>query len=253
MKKIFIALFCFSLFGFGSIDAQKTFFDSGLNNKALENQYQEALMAGFNADHQNFISGMQTVLEQAPDNFMANAHMAMQAFHTNDMDTFKKYAKKAVSIGAPNENTAAYEAVLKARLKEPKTDINQLVAGLIQNNMDVAEANFMQAMLYLENGDNYVAFEVLIRTNNMHPDFAPAYNALGYVCMDIDQMERAGKAFSKYMHLMPNYANAHDSMGDYFMAAGDYAKAKDMFEKAYALDNNFTFSLDKAKEAGAKL
>ncbi|MBT7034194.1 MAG: hypothetical protein HN972_02930, partial [Flavobacteriales bacterium] len=41
--------------------------------------------------------------------------------------------------------------------------------------------------------------------------------------------------------------NAFDSYGDYYEKAGDLEKAKEMYMKAYELDNTWTVSKEKAE------
>ncbi|MCB0663947.1 MAG: tetratricopeptide repeat protein [Saprospiraceae bacterium] len=249
MKKIlFTALIC-SLVSFSQSTAQTTYFPSNLKDASLEPLYQEAVFAWFNVEHSKFEALMSQVLEAEPDNFMALAHSAFHAYHVKKTDAFREYAARALKVGPPNDKVKGYADVLKARLETPKADISQEIATLIYGNMKVTEANLMQAILCLETGQPEIAHEVLFRTKNLAPEYAPTYNLLGYTAMDIGQMEQAGKAFKQYLSLMPQNPNAYDSMGDYYMAVKEYAKAKEAFEKAYQLDNRFTFSLDKAKEA----
>ena len=64
--------------------------------------------------------------------------------------------------------------------------------------------------------------------------------------MENGQMEKAKAHFEIYLRVYPKEANAHDSFGDYYLKAGDNVKAKEMFLKAYSLDNTFTVSKEKA-------
>jgi hypothetical protein len=41
--------------------------------------------------------------------------------------------------------------------------------------------------------------------------------------------------------------NAYDSYGDYYLAAGDTAMAKEMYMGAYELNNNWTASKERAE------
>lgn len=253
MKKIlFTALIC-SLVSMQFATAQSHFFKAGFEDASIETMYQEAVFSSFNVEHQKFEKLMKQVLEVEPDNFMALAHSAFHAYHTKKMDAFRDYAAKALKVGPLNDRVAGYAAVLKARLENPDAEINQEIASIIKDNMQVTEANFIQALLYLETDQAEIAYEVLFRTRNIAPDFAPTYNMLGYTAMSIGQMDQAGKAFKKYLSLLPDNPNAHDSMGDYYMEVEEYTKAKEMYEKAYALDKHFSFSLEKAKEAEGKM
>lgn len=71
---------------------------------------------------------------------------------------------------------------------------------------------------------------------DMDPKYMPAYNAVGYIHMEKGEMEQAKAAFEKAMELRPDLANPHDSMGDYFVAAGMHDKAAEHFAMAYEID-----------------
>ena len=51
-----------------------------------------------------------------------------------------------------------------------------------------------------------------------------------------------------YVRLAPEVANAHDSMGDFYVKQGDNEKARMCFEKALELDPMFSGSQKKLDE-----
>ena len=69
---------------------------------------------------------------------------------------------------------------------------------------------------------------------------------LAYKYMDDGQMDKAKQHVEIFLRVYPNSANAYDTAGDYYLEAGDKVKAKEMFLKAYSLDNLFTASKAKA-------
>lgn len=81
------------------------------------------------------------------------------------------------------------------------------------------------------------------------PDYAMAYNQLGYVLMDLGEYGQAEKAFDKYISLAPEIANPYDSKGDFFMSTGEYGKAYESYMKAYEMDDYFKVSQKKAEKA----
>jgi tetratricopeptide (TPR) repeat protein len=68
-----------------------------------------------------------------------------------------------------------------------------------------------------------------------NPNFAPAYNILGYHYMRQADLKNAEKNFNKYLSLRPDLSNAYDSKADYLMRAGKVEEAAASFEKAYEL------------------
>ena len=69
----------------------------------------------------------------------------------------------------------------------------------------------------------------------MRPGYGGGYNSLGYSYMAIEEMDKAKAAFEKYIELAPNEPNAYDSMGEYYMAAKDYARSAEHYDRAVAL------------------
>jgi len=60
-------------------------------------------------------------------------------------------------------------------------------------------------------------------------------NQLGYACMERHQMKQALALFERNTKEHPNSANAFDSLGDYYSAAGDKPQAIQAFSKSLAL------------------
>lgn len=69
--------------------------------------------------------------------------------------------------------------------------------------------------------------------------------------MSAGRMGEARQAFDRYIKLNPDHPNPYDSKGDFFMAAGIYKNAEEMFRKAVEMDKNFRASADKAEVAAA--
>ncbi|MDO3626943.1 alpha/beta hydrolase-fold protein [Mucilaginibacter sp. BT774] len=60
-------------------------------------------------------------------------------------------------------------------------------------------------------------------------------NELAYDCMGRHKMPQAYKLFIRNTQLYPNSANAFDSLGDYYVAAGDKQKAIEVFTKSLSI------------------
>lgn len=63
-------------------------------------------------------------------------------------------------------------------------------------------------------------------------------NGMGYEALSSKQFNKAERFFSYNVSHYPESANVHDSMGDYYEAVGDTAKAIQCFEKALAINEN---------------
>lgn len=72
-------------------------------------------------------------------------------------------------------------------------------------------------------------------------------NMLGYKYMAAGEMEKAKQHFEIFIRVNPDVPNAYDSYGDYYLAAGDTAKAREMYMGAYNLDSTWTASKRRAE------
>ncbi|NIP43241.1 MAG: tetratricopeptide repeat protein [candidate division Zixibacteria bacterium] len=74
------------------------------------------------------------------------------------------------------------------------------------------------------------------------PDYAPTYNMLGYSHRFLEDYERAEKAFQKYIELIPNDPNPHDSYAELLMKMGKYEKSIEHYKKALSVNPDFIAS-----------
>jgi Flp pilus assembly protein TadD len=62
-----------------------------------------------------------------------------------------------------------------------------------------------------------------------------AVNNLGYDLMNKGMHQRAIDVLRVVVHMYPESANAHDSLGDAYLSASDTDRARDEFQRALAL------------------
>ncbi len=74
------------------------------------------------------------------------------------------------------------------------------------------------------------------------PDFAPAYNILGYATRQAGRFEQAEQAFKKYIELIPKDPNPYDSYAELLMKMGRYDESIAMYRKALTFDPHFAAS-----------
>lgn len=74
------------------------------------------------------------------------------------------------------------------------------------------------------------------------PNFAEAYNRLGYLELNQGHYHQAVEHMKKYAFLAPDLANPHDSLGDVLMVMGQYEEAAREFRSAIALQPDFHYS-----------
>ena len=74
-------------------------------------------------------------------------------------------------------------------------------------------------------------------------NFAPTYNSLGYVYMDMENFTAAEGPLKKYIELNPNEANPYDSYAEFLLTQGRYDESIKQYEKAIGIDPEFVFAL----------
>jgi tetratricopeptide (TPR) repeat protein len=77
------------------------------------------------------------------------------------------------------------------------------------------------------------------KSEELAPDYAPAYNLLGYAHRANGEFDQAEKAFKRYIALIPNDPNPYDSYAELLMKMGRFDESIAMYRKALATDPNF--------------
>lgn len=180
------------------------------------------------------------VLEQDPDCAMAYASLFSQ-----NKDEVDENMKQAGMKKLSTDERLFLEAVKARRENRPNQEYFEPLIRKYPSD------NYLHLWAMYNSSDPEKAIEIgetIIRKN---PKFAPAYNMLGYLYMNKDEMAVADNYFTKYISLRPDLANPYDSKGDYFMRAGRVEEAIPLYEKAAAL--GMTASKTKADRARARL
>ena len=73
----------------------------------------------------------------------------------------------------------------------------------------------------------------------INPEFATAYNSLGYAHRADENLEAAKDAFARYVELIPDEANPYDSYAELLMEMGQYDEAIENYNKSLAIDSHF--------------
>ncbi len=92
-------------------------------------------------------------------------------------------------------------------------------------------------------GDIAKAAEYWNELLRIDPNYARAYNWLGYLAAAEGDYEQALSMLRKYAYLSPNLANPHDSLGEILTQMGDYDEAERELRRALELQPDFFYSL----------
>ncbi|MBT8085896.1 MAG: tetratricopeptide repeat protein [Woeseia sp.] len=115
---------------------------------------------------------------------------------------------------------AALKQVVSAYPKDPRT--HMALGNFLNGQQDFAGA-----------------VEHFRHATQVDPDFAPAFNSLGYGYRALDDLDKAQAAFEKYVALLPNESNPHDSYAELLMEMGNYDESIKQYQMAIDLDPHF--------------
>ena len=189
---------------------------------------------------------LELAVKEDPDFFMAYFWMYFMSSKSS-----KKIAEKALMTESDlNEGELQIKTAFKYLLDgqdEKVVDHLQKAIDLYPSDPHVHKILYILQFQYLK--DMEAAVKSTRRAIESCPDFAPAYNHLGYALMDLDRYEEAEEAFDTYIKLSPNTANPYDSKGDYYMATKQFDLAYESYMRAYEIDPTFSVSEKKALKA----
>ena len=89
---------------------------------------------------------------------------------------------------------------------------------------------------------NERAAQILEDSIKANPNYAPLYNELGYAYSALGQHEKGISTMKRYVELLPNEPNPHDSYAELNRLAGHYAEALKHYREALKIMPSFTSS-----------
>jgi len=211
----------------GTLAAQDFHLPVSSKSEAAKTAYYEALKASLNASPK-YGDYMKKAVQEDSTFFMCYALGAMEATADKNYDAAAKRIAKALAI-KPEGLTKA-ESILRKLLvqweKDPKSSpakvMEELVAAYPKTPQSYDLAGKF-AMYVIE--DKPAALAYFQNMAKLLPKEGGVHNMIGYVYMDLSQMDNAKAAFDTYLRLAPNEANAYDSMAEYYLTVKDYTKS----------------------------
>lgn len=126
---------------------------------------------------------------------------------------------------------------------------NRYVEGIMAMNDMLAmfphdkRLNFMVGYWLFRWQDEYeVAQKLTLRALADDPNYATCYNQLGYLYSRLGDIDKALEYTAKYMELLPNEPNPHDSYAEMLRFAGRYPEALEQYRAALKVDPTFYIS-----------
>ena len=120
------------------------------------------------------------------------------------------------------------------------------IQKIVSMHPDDFYMNLLLGVFYVQTGNAMKGKHYLYKALSLDKNSPAVRNLLGYAFLEMGNTLRAEKEFDKYINLLPEAANPYDSKGDFYTRIGQYAKAVEMYDKAYSINSSFTVSKDKA-------
>ena len=220
------------------LSAQDIYLPVSSKSETAKTEYFKALQAAESINIPAFFDGMKAAVKTDPNFFMAYVNLAFAETAFGQYEKAAAYIKPALAIDPAgfNENERIHRKALQAWDKDPKADPAEYMEALTAAYPNTAEAYDLagRSAAWLSK-DPKASVKHLLRLLELRPEFGGGYNTLGYNYMALQEMDKAKAAFEKYLILAPDEPNAYDSMGEYYLNTGDYAKSAEYYGRAVAL------------------
>ena len=189
---------------------------------------------------------LEFAVNEDPDFFMAHFWL----YFISSIES-KKVAEHTLQVDAPlNEAEKQIKTAFKYLVdgqNEKVVEHLRMAIDLYPHDPAVYKILYLLQFQFLKDMEGAVA--TIQQSIEKQPNYAFAYNHLGYALMDLEELDRAEEAFNNYIKLAPNIANSYDSKGDFYMNSEQYEKAYESYMKAFEIDSGFAVSKKKAMKA----
>ena len=126
--------------------------------------------------------------------------------------------------------------------KEPK-EMEPVIDEWIRRFPDDPEPYFLRAKFYEKTDRMPQAIADLEKLISLNPNFATAYNTLGYYFLGQGDYAKAEEYLRRYRFLVPEQANPYDSLGELYVSIGRYEEAEEFLKKSLEVKPDFYPSL----------
>jgi len=211
-----------------SSDEARQLFLEGLDNH--ENLFEDEARALF-----------RKALKLDPDFAMAYYYLSLSSGITGDFQTLMNRAVDLVDSVSQPERLLILSK--KAEFDDDMGKAQEYLEELVRVLPRSKRAHLHLGVFYYMLQMYQPALKECQLAVKLNPDFAPGYNMLAYIYVDLGQYTEAIEALKKYSDLRPKDPNPHDSMGEIFLAMGDFENSLKQYKEALKRESDFTYSI----------
>jgi len=191
-------------------------------------------------------SNLETALELDPSLAEAAISLAWAYGRLGKSERYKATLALADSLtGEIQDNSRRMLAQIRLGSRH-RGKFNSMLDSLITrlekeqpDNIHVMVAKINRVTLTGDREKEFQGWHDILEKN---PNYAEAYNNLGYFEMSMGHFDKAIEHMKKYAFLAPDLANPHDSLGEVLMVMGQYEEAAAEFRSSIALQPDFHYS-----------
>ncbi len=214
--------------------------DVTTSSEQARKAYNEARENDIKLYEREAISGYAKALEYDPHFAMATLRLA-DKIRGRDPER----AKSLLASAARSRDELTPREQLMLRIYEErwgKRDIPTLDAlydEYLRRYPDDPEAYRMRCDFLAMQKRTAEALAEYERLLTVNPNYAYAYNVLGYAAAARGDFAKAEDCLKRYRYLAPDQANPLDSLGELYALVGRYDEAEDVLKKALAIKGDF--------------
>lgn len=179
-------------------------------------------------------------LERDPSFVMATVRLAA-ILRDRDPDRARALFERArSSAGALSERERlqlrVFEVVMEGKGSK---EMEPLLDEYVRRFPDDPDGYILRAGVYTWSGRMPQAIADLEKLIALNPNYASAYNTLGYYWLSQGDYRKAEEYLRRYRFLAPDQANPNDSLGELYLSIGRYEEAEEFLKKALEVKPDF--------------
>ena len=169
------------------------------------------------------------------------SHLSIYYAHLGRKEECKIAAKRAYDLAQKLPERERLGILLRtAEYRNDHENFELYLEKMLEKYPDEIEAIFIQASRNWKLGELDEAIHGFKRVLKINPNYALAYNSLGYLYAHLGDYDQAIENLKKYVFIAPEQANPFDSLGEIYIMIGRYDDALEQFERALAVKPNFS-------------
>jgi len=214
--------------------------DVTTSSEQARKAYNEARENDLKMYEREAVSGYATALQHDPHFVMATLRLADKI---RGRDPARAKSLLASAARSRDEITPREQLLLRIYEERWGKRDNAILGALYDEYLrrfpDDPEGYLMRCTFLASQNRTAEALAEYERLLTVNPNYAIAYNTLGYASAARGDFAKAEDYLKRYRYLAPDQANPLDSLGELYALIGRYDEAEDVLKKALAIKGDF--------------